>query len=172
MLEVAARLIAGGEDKISGEILSGLLPPRCRDPGGGRSGTSYCIRGAGPPRGICRARSDRPASLRDLYSAGDISIEQWIIHEMFHLRNRRDHEYDRFITLAFPDESDPLVQWIKKDPYHSTFAPEEAFINLITFADPARTDAQKKVVRQWYDQIGAQERSLEEIRGILRVVRH
>lgn len=91
---------------------------------------------------------------------------------MFHLRNRRDHEYDRFITLAFPDESDPLVQWIKKDPYHSTFAPEEAFINLITFADPARTDAQKKVVRQWYDQIGAQERSLEEIRGILRVVRH
>jgi hypothetical protein len=108
----------------------------------------------------------------DNYFAGDISIEQWIIHEMFHLRNRRAHEYDRFITLAFPDENDPLVQWIKKDPYHRTFAREEAFINLITFADPARTGAQKQAVREWYDQIGAKGRLLEEIRKILRVVRH
>ena len=106
------------------------------------------------------------------YFSGDISIEQWVIHEMFHLRNRRTHEYDRFITRAFPDESDPLVQWIKKDPYHRTFAREEAFINLITFADPARTEAQKKAVRQWYGHIGAKDRSMEEIRGILRVVRH
>jgi hypothetical protein len=106
------------------------------------------------------------------YFKGDISIEQWIIHEMFHLRNRRTHEFDRFITRAFPDENDPLVQWIKKDPYHRTFAREEAFINLITFADPTRTKAQKKAVREWYDYIGARERSLDEIKKSLRVVVH
>ena len=106
------------------------------------------------------------------YFKEDISIEQWIIHEMFHLRNRRTHEFDRFITRAFPDENDPLVQWIKKDPYHRTFAREEAFINLITFADPARTEAQKQAVREWYDYIGARGRSLEEIKQALRVVVH
>ena len=106
------------------------------------------------------------------YFKGDISIEQWIIHEMFHLRNRRSHEFDRFIKKAFPDENDPLVRWLKKDPYHRTFAPEEAFINLITFADPARTRAQKEAVREWYDYIGARGRSLAEIRKVLRVVPH
>lgn len=102
----------------------------------------------------------------------DISMEQWIFHEMFHLHHRRTGEYQPFIDKAFPDESDPLVQWIKKDPYHQTFAREEAFINLITFADPARTDRQKEAVREWFDHIGAEDKSLEEIMDILNVIRH
>jgi hypothetical protein len=102
----------------------------------------------------------------------DISMEQWIFHEMFHLRNRRTREYDKFLNKAFPDEADPLVQWLMKDPYHRTFAREEAFINLITFADPARTEPQKEAVREWYDYIGAEDKSLEEIMQILNVIRH
>lgn len=106
------------------------------------------------------------------YFKDDISIEQWIFHEMFHLRNRRVGEYKSFINKAFPDESDPLVQWIKKDPYHQTFAREEAFINLITFADPARTEPQKEAVREWFNYIGAEQKSLEEIMQVLNVIRH
>jgi hypothetical protein len=109
---------------------------------------------------------------RDKYFKDDISLEQWILHEMFHLHNRRTKEYDPYINKAFPDENDPLVQWLKKDPYHRTFAREEAFINLVSFADPARTDAQKEAVREWFDYIGAKDKSIEEIRQILNVIEH
>ena len=109
---------------------------------------------------------------RDDYFKEDISLEQWIFHEMFHLYNRRTGEYDPYIAKAFPDESDPLVQWLKKDPYHRTFAREEAFINLISFADPTRTKAQKEAVREWFDYIGAKDKSIEEIKEILRVIKH
>ncbi|HOO76829.1 MAG TPA: hypothetical protein PK636_01260 [bacterium] len=102
----------------------------------------------------------------------DISLEQWVFHEMFHLRNRRTGEYDRFIVQAFPDENDPLVQWMLRDPYHRALAREEAFINLITFADPARTDRQRKAVREWFDYIGADRLSFPEIRRALAVVAH
>jgi hypothetical protein len=103
---------------------------------------------------------------------GDISNEQWVFHEMFHLHNRRIHDYEPFIQKAFPDDSDPLVQWIRRDRFHRTFAREEAFINLITFADPARTPAQREAVRQWFDYIGAAGRSLPELRALLNVVDH
>ncbi|MBD3181640.1 hypothetical protein GF312_05055 [Candidatus Poribacteria bacterium] len=109
---------------------------------------------------------------REEFFATDISLEQWILHEMFHLHNRRTKEYEIFINRAYPDDSDPLVQWLLKDPYHRTFAREEAFINLITFADPPRTDAQKKAIRNWYDTIGAKDKSIEEIRDILNVIKH
>lgn len=102
----------------------------------------------------------------------DISLEQWIFHEMFHLHNRRSKDYDPFIEKAFPDDNDPLVQWLKKDPYHKTFAREEAFINLISFADSARTDSQKEAVREWFDYIGAKDKSIEEIKSILNVIPH
>lgn len=102
----------------------------------------------------------------------DISMEQWIFHEMFHLHNRRTKEYQPFIDKAFPDENDRLVQWIKNDPYHRTFAREEAFINLITFADPSRTEVQKEAVREWFDYVGAEDKSLEEIKSILNVIEH
>jgi len=102
----------------------------------------------------------------------DISMEQWIFHEMFHLHNRRNKEYEPFINKAFPDENDPLVKWLKKDPYHRTFAREEAFINLITFADPPRTKEQKEAVREWFNFIGAEDKSLEEIKEILNVIEH
>jgi len=108
----------------------------------------------------------------DDYFKDDISIEQWIFHEMFHLHNRRTGEYQPYIDKAFPDDNDPLVQWIKKDPYHATFAPEEAFINLITFADPPRTEAQKDTVREWFNYIGAKDKFLEEIKQILNVIEH
>lgn len=108
----------------------------------------------------------------DDYFKNDISIEQWILHEMFHLHNRRTKEYEPYIDKAFPDESDPLVQWIKKDPYHKTFAREEAFINLITFADPPRTKAQNEAVREWFDYVGAKDKSLEEIKNILNIIKH
>ena len=103
---------------------------------------------------------------------GDISNLQWVFHEMFHLHNRRLHDYDVFILQAFPDETDPLVQSMKRSRYHRTFAREEAFINLITFADPARTEAQQQAVRDWYDYVGATNRSLEEIRKAMQVVEH
>ena len=103
---------------------------------------------------------------------GDISNLQWVFHEMFHLHNRRLHDYDVFILQAFPDETDPLVQWMKRSRYHRTFAREEAFINLITFADPARTEAQQQAVRDWYDYVGATNRSLEEIQKAMQVVEH
>lgn len=106
------------------------------------------------------------------YFKKDISLEQWIFHEMFHLHNRRIRDYESSIDKAFPDENDPLVQWIKKDPYHQTFAREEAFINLITFADPSRTESQKEAVREWFDYIGAKDKSIEEIKGILNVIPH
>jgi len=106
------------------------------------------------------------------YFEGDISIEQWIFHEMFHLHNRRTHEYDVFIHQAFPDDGDPLVERIKKDPYHRTFAREEAFINLITFADEPRTPGQAIAVRDWFDSIGAGAMPLKEIKEILDVVEH
>lgn len=106
------------------------------------------------------------------YFKGDISIEQWIFHEMFHLHNRRTREYDTFIARAFPDESDPLVRWIARDPYHRTFSREEAFINLVTFADPPRTEEQQRAMRDWFDAIGAKGMSFPEIKKILRVIEH
>lgn len=109
---------------------------------------------------------------RDNYFKKDISLEQWILHEMFHLNNRRNKEYEPFIAKAFPDDNDPLVQWLKKDPYHQTFAHEEAFINLVSFADPSRTDAQKEAVRDWFNYIGANDKSIEEIKAILNVIPH
>ncbi|MFC1713192.1 hypothetical protein ACFL6S_05965 [Candidatus Poribacteria bacterium] len=109
---------------------------------------------------------------RDEFFKDDISLEQWIFHEMFHLHNRRTREYDPYIDKAFPDDNDPLVQWLMKDPYHRTFAREEAFINLISFADPARTAAQKEAVRTWFDYIGAEDKSIDEIRKILNVIKH
>jgi hypothetical protein len=109
---------------------------------------------------------------RDDYFKDDISVEQWILHEMFHLHNRRTEEYDPYIDKAFPDESDPLVQWLKKDPYHRTFAREEAFINLISFADPPRTEAQSEAIREWFDYVGAKDKPLEEIKKILSVIEH
>lgn len=109
---------------------------------------------------------------RDDFFKDDISLEQWIFHEMFHLHNRRTGEYDPYIAKAFPDDNDPLVQWLMKDPYHRTFAREEAFINLITFADPARTEAQKEAVREWFDYIGAKDKSIEEINETLKVIKH
>lgn len=112
-----------------------------------------------------------PRTRKDWFP-GDISNEQWVFHEMFHLHNRRLHDYDRFITKAFPDENDPLVEWIKRSPSHRAFAREEAFINLVTFADPARTEAQKSAVREWYNYVGARDRSLDDIRKTLRVVEH
>jgi hypothetical protein len=106
------------------------------------------------------------------YFREDISMQQWIQHEMFHLHNRRTREYQPFIDQAFPDELDPLVQWLKQDPYHRTFAREEALINLITFADPARTRSQREAVRAWYDHVGAAGKTLEEVRHILQVIEH
>jgi len=103
---------------------------------------------------------------------GDISNEQWVFHEMFHLHNRRLHDYDPFITKAFPDENDPLVKWIKRSRYHRTFAREEAFINLITFADRARTQNQKEAVQDWYHYVGATNCSLDEIRKAMKVIEH
>ena len=103
---------------------------------------------------------------------GDISNVQWVFHEMFHLHNRRLHDYDPFIAKAFPDETDPLVKWIKRSRYHRTFAREEAFINLITFADPARTEAQQLAVRDWYNHVGATNRPLEEIQKAMMVIEH
>ena len=103
---------------------------------------------------------------------GDISNEQWVFHEMFHLHNRRLHDYDPFIVKAFPDESDPLVKWMKRSRYHRTFAREEAFINLISFADPARTEAQKEAVQEWYDYVSATHRSLDEVRKAMKVIEH
>ena len=91
---------------------------------------------------------------------------------MFHLHNRRTGEYQPYVDKAFPDDNDPLLQWIKKDPYHATFAPEEAFINLITFADPPRTEAQRDAVREWFNSVGAKDKSLEEIKQILNVIEH
>jgi hypothetical protein len=102
----------------------------------------------------------------------DISMRQWILHEMFHLHNRRTGEYQPFIDQAYPDDRDPLVQWLKKDPYHRTFAREEAFINLITFADPPRTTDQQEAIRAWYDAVGAAGKTIEEIRQILQVIEH
>ncbi len=118
------------------------------------------------PTGIYLPSADKE------WAPGDISNEQWVFHEMFHLHNRRLHDYDPFIAKAFPDETDPLVQWMKRSKYHRTFAKEEAFINLITFADPARTKAQKEAVREWYDYVGATNRSLDDIRKAMKVVEH
>ncbi len=112
-----------------------------------------------------------PRTHKDWFK-GDISNEQWVFHEMFHLHNRRLHDYDTYILRAFPDETDPLVQWMKRSRYHRTFATEEAFINLITFADPARTEAQQQAVRAWYDYVGATNRTLEEIQKAMQVVEH
>ena len=109
---------------------------------------------------------------RDKYFKDDISLEQWILHEMFHLHNRRTGEYNSYIDKAFPDDSDPLVQWLMKDPYHRTFAREEAFINLISFADPPKTKAQTEAIREWFDYIGARDKSIEDIKEILNVIEH
>ena len=102
----------------------------------------------------------------------DISLRQWLFHESFHLVNRRTRAFAPFIDRAFPDESDPIVQWIRRDPYHATFAREEAFINLMTMADPARTAAQQAAVRDFYDEIGARQLDLAAIRTMLAVVPH
>jgi len=127
---------------------------------------------AGPdPSGKYKFGIYVPVNRNDYFKV-DISLEQWILHEMFHLHNRRNKEYEPFIDKAFPDENDPLVQWIKKDPYHRTFAREEAFMNLITFADASRTESQKEAVREWFDYIGAGDKSLEEIKRILNVIYH
>ena len=103
---------------------------------------------------------------------GDISNEQWMFHEMFHLHNRRLHDYDPFILRAFPDETDPLVKWMKRSRYHRTFAREEAFINLVTFADPPHTPAQWEVLRAWYDSTGANRYSFAELRQALNAIPH
>ena len=88
----------------------------------------------------------------DDYFREDISMEQWIFHEMFHLYNRRTKEYQPFIDKAF--------------------AKEETFINLITFADPAKTKPQQEAIREWFDYVGAKRKSLQEIRSILNVIKH
>lgn len=103
---------------------------------------------------------------------GDISNEQWMFHEMFHLHNRRLHDYDAYVLQAFPDESDPLVKWMKRSRYHRTFAREEAFINLVTFADRPRTPEQAAAVRAWYDHAGAAAHALDELRDALNVIPH
>ena len=127
---------------------------------------------AGPdPRGRLPFGIYVPAA-RDGMFETDISMEQWIVHETFHLSNRRTRQYDTHIDTAFPTDDDPLVQWLMKDPYHRTFAREEAFLNLVTFADPARTEGQRSAVRDWYDAIGASALSLDEIRAVLRVIPH
>jgi len=127
---------------------------------------------AGPdPEGL-RALGIYVPSAREGMFDTDISLEQWIVHEMFHLHNRRTRQYDAYIASAFPTDDDPLVQWLMADPYHRTFAREEAFINLITFADPARTDSQRSAVREWYDAIGGAKLSLDEVRVTLRVIPH
>ncbi len=118
------------------------------------------------PLGIYLPRADKE------WFPGDISNLQWVFHEMFHLHNRRLHDYEPFIAKAFPDETDPLVKWMKRSRYHRTFAREEAFINLITFADPARTGPQQEAVREWFDYVGATNRPLEELRKALQVVEH
>ena len=82
----------------------------------------------------------------------DISMEQWVFHEMFHLYNRRTKEYQPFIDMAF--------------------AKEETFINLITFADLAKTKPQQEAIREWFDYVGAKKKSLQEIRSILNVIKH
>lgn len=102
----------------------------------------------------------------------DISLAQWIVHEAFHLRNRRTGEFDSMISEAFPDDSDPLVRWIARDPYHASFAREEAFINLVTFADPARTDAQRGALRRWVRRVGAGGLDEEALRRVMAVVEH
>ncbi|MDO8735144.1 MAG: hypothetical protein Q7K21_08315 [Elusimicrobiota bacterium] len=104
--------------------------------------------------------------------SSDISLEQWIFHEMFHLHNRRTGKYNKFIAEAFPDDNDPLVQWMKKDRYHRTFAKEEAFINLITFADPVRTKNQNEAVRKFFDVTGAKNSEITEIKNKLNVIPH
>ena len=88
----------------------------------------------------------------DDYFREDISMEQWIFHEMFHLYNRRTKEYQPFIDKAF--------------------AKEETFINLITFADLAKTKPQQEAIREWFDYVGAKRKSLQEIRSILNVIKH
>lgn len=118
------------------------------------------------PLGIYLPRADKE------WFPGDISNQQWVFHEMFHLHNRQLHDYDSFIAQAFPDESDPLVKWMKRSRYHRTFAREEAFINLITFADPARPGPQQEAVRAWFDYVGATNRSFDDLRKALRVVGH
>ena len=102
----------------------------------------------------------------------DISLEQWIVHEMFHLNNLRTGQYASYIDGAFPTDDDPLIQWLMEDPYHRTFAREEAFMNLIPFADRTRTEVQRSAVRNWYNVIGASTLSLDEIRAVLRVIPH
>ena len=111
-------------------------------------------------------------SARDGMFDTDISLRQWIVHEMFHLHNRRGRQYDVYIERAFPTDDDPLVQWLMEDPYHRTFAREEAFMNLITFADPARTEAQRSAIREWYDAVGASTLSLDQVRAVLRAIPH
>ena len=88
----------------------------------------------------------------DDYFKEDISMEQWIFHEMFHLYNRRTKEYQPFIDKAFTKE--------------------ETFINLITFADLAKTKPQQEAIREWFDYVGAKKKSLQEIRSILNVIKH
>jgi hypothetical protein len=45
-------------------------------------------------------------------------------------------------------------------------------MNLITFADPTRTESQRSAVRDWYNVIGASTLSLDEVRAVLRVIPH
>ena len=127
---------------------------------------------AGPdPTGRHRCGIYVPAGGGSFFE-GDISIEQWIVHEAFHLRHRRTGEYAPFIDKAFPDESDPLVQWIRQDPHHRTIAREEAFINLITLADPPRTRGQHEAVQEWLEHVGAGKRSMVELGEAMNVVDH
>jgi len=111
-------------------------------------------------------------SNEDDFVSGDISTEQWIVHEMFHLHNRRTGEYAPFIDQAFPDESDPLVQWIRQDPLHRSFAREEAFINLVTFADEPKTRCQHEAVQEWLEHVGAGGLPLAEIKRAMNVIDH
>ncbi len=117
------------------------------------------------PLGIC------VPSARDGMFDTDISLEQWIVHEMFHLNNRRTGQSDSYIDAAFPTDY-PLIQWLMADPYHRTFAREEAFTNLIMFADPTRTERQRSAVRTGTDVIGASAPPLDEVRAVLRVIPH
>ncbi|HNW94163.1 MAG TPA: SGNH/GDSL hydrolase family protein, partial [bacterium] len=98
----------------------------------------------------------------------DISQRQWLFHEAIHLASRRNGICTAFVDQAFPDDNDPLVRWIARDPYHAAIAREEAFINLATMADPCRTDAQRAAVRDFYAAIGAGDQTTAAIATVLQ----
>lgn len=128
---------------------------------------------AGPdPEGRLGLGMYVPKDYAKFFRGDDISVYQWVFHEAFHLHNRRFHDYDTFIATAFPTGNEPLVRWIARDPYHRTFAREEAFINLATFADVPETDSQSGALRAFYDHIGPHPFNEEVFRSILQAVDH